>query len=222
MDCDCLPAVTTIAGPPQRDEEDLSSEDEVEEEAEGDEREESEEEREVSRGEGSESDVMGDFSSPARLVTPTKRVVVDYTSDSSDTSAAEEQLSTPTKRPRRLSFSPRATSSAVRPGRPALVCELCGAWGDVVVEGEGTAQYRWLLQHSSTPPHLHSSTRCDPCLLERTHAECELPRCKVCRDVAATLEARWIFRWAGGRTRELGLRPGIQVYCAGKKVEWRE
>ena len=41
---------------------------------------------------------------------------------------------------------------------------------------------------------LQQEFRCDTCLLERTHVDCEDVTCGVCRDVAATLEARWILR----------------------------
>jgi len=193
-----LDELTTMAGPPALDEEELSSEDDSDEEGDNDDSEEgevnvglgglvmkdSEEENQMAtwRKDGgkrsSEEHLSGeteteeeeDFSSPpAKVVTPSKRrVIVEYY-----TSEDEEEA-------RDMDPPLREAAETMRlyegEEENSLICINCGALGDVLEEGGGQSEFR-----------------CDECLM-KVHPECEDFDCSVCRETAAVVEARWILR----------------------------
>jgi len=198
-----LDELTTMAGPPALDEEELSSEDEEREEQEGDDYEsDGDEGGEVNVGLGGldmkekNSDEENHMVSQRR--NGGKRSGEEYLSGEAETeeedfSSPPAKVVTPSKRRVIVEYytseDEAEASKMDQPSREgsetrrvheededSLICSNCGALGDVLEEGGDQSEFR-----------------CDECLM-KVHPECEDFDCSVCRETAAVVEARWILR----------------------------
>jgi len=200
-----LDELTTMAGPPALDEEELSSEDDSDEEGEGQGDNDYSDEGEVNVGLGGlvmrEKDSEEGNQKVILRKNGGKRSSEEHLSGEAETEEEEDFSSPPAKvvTPSKTRviveyYTSEDEAEAGNMDPPSgitaearrlydegeeensLICSNCGALGDVLEEGGAQSEFR-----------------CDECLM-KVHPECEDYDCSVCREVAAVVEARWILR----------------------------